>query len=157
MKKNWSIVRNAVHGNGKYYLSAVVCTWLMAAVGFVSPLVLSYTVDSVIGTKPSSLPDFINNWIASLGGREFLIKNLWVCAAVIVGLTLLSSIFGFYHGKHTAVASESIARSLRDTLYDHLQNLKYSYHVKAETGDLIQRCTSDVETLRRFLSDIAAS
>lgn len=40
---------------------------------------------------------------------------------------------------------------MRDRLYAHLQTLPYDYHVKAKTGDLIQRCTSDVETIRRFL------
>ena len=42
-----------------------------------------------------------------------------------------------------AQASETTARKLRDRLYDHLQYLPYSYHKQADTGDLIQRCTSD--------------
>jgi ATP-binding cassette subfamily B protein len=50
------------------------------------------------------------------------------------------------------VASESICRRLRDRLYDQLQHLPCSYHDDAETGDLVQRCTSDVETIRMFLS-----
>jgi ABC-type multidrug transport system, ATPase and permease components len=41
---------------------------------------------------------------------------------------------------------------MRDGLYDHIQKLPYEYHVKADTGDLIQRCTSDVDTIRRFFS-----
>ena len=58
----------------------------------------------------------------------------------------------FLRGKWTAQASESIAEKMRNRLYRHLQTLPYDYHVKAATGDLIQRCTSDVETVRRFLS-----
>nr|MBC8386180.1 ABC transporter ATP-binding protein [Candidatus Cloacimonadota bacterium] len=57
-----------------------------------------------------------------------------------------------WKGKWSAVSSESIARKIRDTVYDHLQKLPYDYHQKAKTGDLIQRCTSDVETIRRFLT-----
>ena len=52
----------------------------------------------------------------------------------------------------SAVAAEDTARRIRDRLYSHLQNLDYDYHVKANTGDLIQRCTSDVETIRSFLA-----
>ena len=47
---------------------------------------------------------------------------------------------------------EHVAKNFRDNLFDHLQNLPYDEHVKAETGDWIQRCTSDVETIRRFLA-----
>ena len=49
------------------------------------------------------------------------------------------------------MASEKIIRRLRDRLYDQLQHLPCSYYDRAETGDLIQRCTSDVETVRQFL------
>ncbi len=45
-----------------------------------------------------------------------------------------------------------MARRMRDRLYDHLQHLPCTYHDKVETGDLVQRCTSDVETVRSFLS-----
>ena len=40
----------------------------------------------------------------------------------------------------------------RNDLYRHLQHLPFAYHVKAQAGELIQRCTSDVDTIRRFLA-----
>ncbi|MDX9828392.1 MAG: ABC transporter ATP-binding protein, partial [Spirochaetia bacterium] len=48
--------------------------------------------------------------------------------------------------------SEEFARRLKNSLYDHIQKLPYSWHSKVQTGDIIQRCTSDVETIRRFLA-----
>jgi ATP-binding cassette subfamily B protein len=71
---------------------------------------------------------------------------------VIVILTIANGLFLYFKGKWSAKAAESIARNTRENLYDHLQRLPYDYHVKAETGDLIQRCSSDVETIRRFLA-----
>ena len=44
------------------------------------------------------------------------------------------------------------AQHLRDRIYAHVQEPPYDYHVKAETGDLLQRCTSDVDNIRRFLN-----
>ena len=70
---------------------------------------------------------------------------------VIIALYLLNGVFQYLRARWTATASESIAKNMRDRLYAHLQTLPYDYHVKAKTGDLIQRCTSDVETIRRFL------
>ena len=71
---------------------------------------------------------------------------------MLVGINVLNGLVMFLRGKWTAQASESIAEKMRNRLYRHLQTLPYDYHVKAATGDLIQRCTSDVETVRRFLS-----
>ena len=70
----------------------------------------------------------------------------------LVILNIFIGLFNFTRGKWSAQAAEGIARNIRNNLYDHLQRLPYDEHVKAETGDLIQRCTSDVETVRRFLA-----
>jgi len=75
-----------------------------------------------------------------------------MCSFILILLTLSRGIFLFFKGKWSAIASESIVRNIRDRLYDHLQYLPFEYHVKAKTGDLIQRCTSDLETIRRFLA-----
>jgi ATP-binding cassette subfamily B protein len=60
--------------------------------------------------------------------------------------------FLYFKGKWAAMASEGIAQNIRNRLYDHLQHVPFDYHVKAKTGDLVQRCTSDVDTIRRFLA-----
>jgi len=70
----------------------------------------------------------------------------------LLAISLINGAAMYMRGKWTAQASESTARNLRNMLYDHLQNLPYDEHVKAETGDWVQRCTSDVETIRRFLA-----
>lgn len=57
----------------------------------------------------------------------------------------------FLRGRLSAQASESIAKNIRDRIYDHIQRLPYKYHKEADTGDLMQRCTSDIDTIRRFL------
>ena len=78
--------------------------------------------------------------------------NLWVLGLALIALNLINGVFTYLKGRLTAVASEGIALELRERLYEHLQRLPFRYHVRAETGDLIQRCTSDVDTIRRFLS-----
>ena len=57
----------------------------------------------------------------------------------------------FLRGRLSAQAAEGIATRVRDRMYDHIQRLPYKYHKEANTGDLMQRCTSDVDTVRRFL------
>ena len=139
-------------GNRLQYLWAIISVGVASLMGYAMPLIVRVTVDSVIDTQPFDLPQTLVNWIEMAGGREAWRQNLWVSAVILVVMALIGGLFTYFRGRYTAKASEGIAQRLRDRLYGHLQTLSYDYHVKAETGDLIQRCTSDVETIRRFLA-----
>ena len=141
-----------IRQNWGAFLGAMVATIAIVLLNFFQPMLLAETVDSVLDTKPSTLPEFLLAPIRALGGRDFLRRNLWLIGVAFVALNLINGVFSYMKGRLTAVASENIALTLRESLYAHLQRLPFAYHVKAETGDLIQRCTSDVETIRRFLS-----
>ena len=65
---------------------------------------------------------------------------------------VISGVINYFKNKMIALCSEGMARTMKEDLYKHLQEVEYDYHVGAETGDLIQRCTTDVETSRRFLA-----
>ena len=134
------------------YIGAMIATAMIVLIGFLTPILLAETIDSVLGTHPSTLPDFVLRPIRALGGRQFLVDHLWILGLVLVALNLINGVFTYMKGRLNAVASENIALTLRERLYAHLQHLPFAYHAKAETGDLIQRCTSDVDTIRRFLS-----
>ena len=151
-KKPAACMLELIRQNIWCFLGAMVGTVMMVLISFATPVLLAETVDSVLGTVPSTLPDWLLQPVRALGGREFLRENLWIMGAVLVGLNLLNGVFTFFKGRLSAVASENIALTLREQLYGHLQRLPFAYHVRATTGDLIQRCTSDVETIRRFLS-----
>jgi ABC-type multidrug transport system fused ATPase/permease subunit len=63
--------------------------------------------------------------------------------------------FTFVSGKLAAHASEASILRLRNYLFDHIQRLSFSYHDKAKTGELVQRCSSDIDTIRRFYAEQA--
>lgn len=125
---------------------------MMVIIGFLTPLLLSEIVDSILGSEPFTMPDFLMNPINDLGGRDFLRQNLWIPALALILMNVVNGVFTFIKGRSSAIASENIARKLRNDLYRHLQHLPFAYHVKAQAGELIQRCTSDVDTIRRFLA-----
>ena len=152
-KRRINMVRTFLEGNAARYFGSIGAVVVNVAIGFLTPLVLAETIDAVIGQKrPLAIPGALGQWVERLGGREFLVRNLWIMGLAMLLLSVLGGVFQFLRGKWMAEASESIAKTMRDKLYSHLQTLPFDYHVKAETGDLIQRCTSDVETIRRFLS-----
>ena len=138
--------------NWTHFLWSLIATVMIVIIGFLTPLMLSEIVDSILGSEPFTMPDFLMNPINAMGGRDFLRQNLWIPAVALVALNLINGVFTFIKGRSSAVASENIARKLRNDLYSHLQHLPFAYHVKAQAGELIQRCTSDVDTIRRFLA-----
>ena len=135
------------------FAGAMVSTVMTVLIGYLTPLLLAETIDCVLTGKPSALPGWALAPLRAVGwNRAFLADRLWVLGLALVALNVVNGVFTYLKGRLTAVASENIALELREKLYAHLQALPFSYHVHAQTGDLIQRCTSDVDTIRRFLS-----
>ena len=146
------LMRKLLWDNKWLFLAALICTVFTVVIEFVTPIVLAETLDYYLQGKPSRMPAFVNAWVDGLGGRDFMAANLWIVGLVLVGLNLLSGAVSFGKGRAQSVAGDNVSLTLRERLYRQIQALPFSYHVKAETGDLVQRCTSDVETVRRFLS-----
>ena len=68
-----------------------------------------------------------------------------------MAVAALSGIFLYMGRVGTALAGEPFARNMRESLFSHVQKLPMSWHDHNQTGDIIQRCTSDVEVIRNFV------
>ena len=117
------------------YLSATLAQGIAAASKTFSYLLLKYFIDQVLTP-----------------GRYELVP--WI-ALSFIGLAVLEGGCSFLAGSLAARTAESIARRLRNYLFDHIQRLSFKYHSESPTGELIQRCTSDVDAVRRFFADQA--
>lgn len=150
--KNLKLLWSFMKGNRLMYFGAIISIGIATMFSFFSPLVIRLTVDSIIGGKEINAPAIVLRMIETVGGTSKIAQNLWICGLLLIILSALNGIFTFLKGKWTAEAAETTARNIRNKLYNHLQHVHYDYHVKAETGDVLQRCTSDVDTIRAFLA-----
>ena len=145
-------------GSGLKYAGSVLAVAVGVLTAFVTPLLIAGSVDAVTdtlngaGANPVNLPGVLAGWFDARGGAEYLARHIWIMAALLVAVSLVGGLFHYLRGKWSAEASETIAERMRTRLYAHLQAMSYDYHAKAQTGDLIQRCTTDVDTVRRFLA-----
>ncbi len=151
-RTNWRLVWSIVKGYRAHIALGALFVLLAACMAFAIPFITSFTLDYVIEGTDMELPGFLLAALDALGGRDFLLPRVWLCGIALLLLTLLNGLFTFLRRREIAYASEGVAKTLRDHLYRHLEDVPYDYHKHVNTGDLVQRCSSDVDTIRRFIS-----
>jgi ATP-binding cassette subfamily B protein len=97
----------------------------------------------------------LRHFIDNVLGKNAAIGSLAVVGLGFVLLALVEGGFSFLSGRLASLSAEGITLRLRTYLFDHIQRLTFAYHDKTQTGELIQRSTSDVDAIRRFYSDQA--
>ncbi len=97
----------------------------------------------------------VRSFVDDILGQEGKLNLVPVVALAFVGLALIQGLFTFLSGSLAARAAEGITKRIRDYVFDHIQRLTFSYHDRTPTGELIERCTSDVDAIRRFFADQA--
>ncbi len=146
------LILRFLNGSYLYFTLAVVTSMLYTVFNSLTPQIIRTMVDSVIGDEPFKLPQSVMSIIDRAGGRDFLRGHLWIVVAVILGIALLAGLCTFLSRLFTAKGAEGFTLRIRDKLFSHIQRLPYEWHVKNQTGDIIQRCTSDVEVMRNFVT-----
>lgn len=132
-------------------LLLVLVTVIYAGMNLISSLMLSFVIDNVIDDKPIKMT--IMKMLAGvLGGVENIREHLYILALVMILINFMVMVLLRYRQSTQGVISENLVANIRNNLYHHLQELPYAYHVKAKTGELIQKCTSDVDMIRRFFA-----
>jgi ATP-binding cassette, subfamily B, bacterial len=146
------VLWKAMAGVRSAFALALACVVLAALASLVDPLVIRFTLDSVLAGRAPELPRPLDAVLAALGGTSYLARNLWLCGLALLGASLANALFSFLRGALSAYAAERTTKSLRDRLAAHLDALPASYFGKTGAGDLVQRSTSDMDTVRRFLA-----
>ena len=135
------------------FICMLFFTAMVALVWMLVPMITRVVVDNVIDSQPLEAGR-VMLWIVNIfGGIETLRQHIWIAGIILVLVSLVQTFFTFLRGRTAALTGEGIVENLKNRLYDHLQKMPYDYHVKAQTGDLIQRCTSDVDVIRLFFQN----
>ncbi|MCI8385781.1 MAG: ABC transporter ATP-binding protein [Acutalibacter sp.] len=135
------------------FLLAAATVILSSLANYMTPQVIRVTVDSVINDEPFRLPGFLTGWLQAIGGRDFLREHIIICAGAALLFAVIAGVTNYLSRTSLAKASESTIKRVRDTLFGHIQRLPYAWHNSHQTGDIIQRCTQDVELIRNFVND----
>lgn len=135
------------------FAAALFFSMLNTAFNAVTPQIIRVAVDSVIGGQAYDLPAWLVQALSLEAARSDPARILFGAAAVILAVSVLSGICSYVGSMGVAKSSETFVKALRDELFGHIQRLPFAWHSQNQTGEIIQRCTSDVDVIRNFVSN----
>ncbi len=122
----------------------VILTILVAIFTLLTPIIFSFIIDNIL-QSPSNKIDIFKG----ISQNQSLIYS----AILVIAINLLLALFYYLRGKNNAILGESVVLDIRNDLYHHIQLLPYEFFVKSDSGELIQKCTNDVDMIQRVFSN----
>lgn len=148
-----SLLWQFLSGSKRYFLAAIVAAGVTALADMLQPQIIRAAVDCALGGKEADFPAFVLAAVDRIGGFAYLGEHLWIMALAVVAVALVQVASQYAFRVYNTRASETLVKTMRDRLFSHITRLPFGWHMKNKTGDIIQRCTSDIDTMKNFLSE----
>ncbi len=136
-----------------YFVIAAIFSCASSLAEMIRPKIIEYTIDGILRNNTKAMPSFLTQWMSEMGGIAFLRSHLWLAAAAVIVTSLLAVVLRYIYHMSVVKGGEQFVRRMRDELFGHIERLSAEWHSSHQTGDVIQRCTSDVESVKTFLSE----
>jgi len=143
-----------------YYILSAILLIASTLIRMVEPKVLQITIDKLVvfmqsGNNVKISSDFLAKYLYGLLPQmtgDNVLNILLTIGVIFLIFSFFRAGFWFISSAITASSTENAIKKLKDDLFRHIQFLPMTYHSQISTGQLIQRCTGDVETIRKFAS-----
>ncbi|MBO6215575.1 MAG: ABC transporter ATP-binding protein, partial [Lachnospiraceae bacterium] len=140
-------------GQKRYFAATFFFAAMVSLFDLLNPRIISFTVDAVLTGMEEKVPDIIRPIVDRVGGLIYIREHLYLIALAVLLVALCRFVSRYFFQYSNARGEEGVVRRMREILYDHIIRLPQEWHSANTTGDIIQRCTSDVDTIRQFLAD----
>ena len=140
-------------GSKLFFIISMVSAAVAALADMVSPQIIRMAVDNALGGKEARLSAFTMGIVRRFGGFAYLGEHIWIMAVAILLVAAVKVLAQYCFRVYNTKGAETLTKTMRDRLFAHIERLPYAWHAKHRTGDIIQRCTSDIETMKRFVSE----
>ncbi len=141
-----------IKGSKRFFALGVILSLLAAFLDMISPKLVQYTVDEVLKEEQAA-PAYVMEGMELLGGRLYLRDHLYLIAILVILTALVAAVCRYLYRVVNSIGSERLIKTIRDKLFVHIEHLPSSWYQQNHTGDILQRCTSDVETVKMFVSE----
>lgn len=151
---NASLILGFLRGSKRFFAVAILSAAVSSLSEMINPQIIRVALDHVIGSQPTDgLSGTVMALVERFGGFAHLRENLWIMAVAIVIVAFFGVVGQYLFRVCNTKGAETLVKTMRDKLYAHIARLPFGWHMKNRTGDIIQRCTSDIDTLKRFVAE----
>ena len=150
-KQTISLLWCFLKGAKRYFLITILAAGVTALADMLQPQIIRAAVDCALGGEEGDFPAFVMELVDRVGGFAYLGQHLWIMALAVLAVALVQVVSQYAFRVYNTKASETLVKTMRDRLFSHIQSLPFSWHMQNRTGDIIQRCTSDVDVIRSFV------
>lgn len=140
-------------GSRALFLLSMIAATVSSLADMISPQIVRAALDNAIGGEPAELPGPVMALVEELGGFAYLGQHIWIMALALLAVAMVKVAALYIFRVSNTRASETLVKTMRDSLFSHIERLPFDWHMKNRTGDIIQRCTSDIDTLKNFVSE----
>jgi len=139
----------------KYILHLIVITILL----FLLEWLYSY-LSKIVGfsialinneSTKGLIPSFLENILVNINQNKGLYLAIIMTGLSLICVQFIRSIMRFSTNYMSGLITQNIGRDMRIKFYDKVSDLSFSYLNRADSGDLIQRCTSDIDSSSSFI------
>lgn len=152
-RKKAQLIWFFLKGSKRLFVLSMLMAAISALANMLTPQIIRATIDNAIGGAEPAFSPAVMEMVNSVGGFAYLGEHLWIMAAAVLVVSLFLVVSQYFFRVFNTKASETLVKNMRDTLFSHIERLPYAWHMKNQTGDIIQRCTSDIDTTKNFVSE----
>ncbi len=152
-RQHTQLLLGFLKGSKHLFIGSIIASLVYALCDMVDPQIFRAAIDNAIGGKEPTLPQFVLDFVDRLGGFSYLGQHLWIMALAVVAVAVIRGISGYFQRVLNNKGAETLVRTMRNSMFRKIEHLPYEWHMKNHTGDIIQRCTSDVEMVRQFVAE----
>lgn len=157
-KRNWkkgsktSLVGYFLKGSLWMFVVSIIFDLIKAVADMLTPQIIRVAIDNVI-VENDELSKTAEAVINKFGGLSYLSRHLILMSAAIMVVAVIKVGCEYCSTVMHSRAGERLIKGMRDEVFGHIERLPASWYMKNHTGDIIQRCTSDVLTIKNFISE----
>ena len=152
-----SLLRYELKGSKLFFAASMLLSAAVTLIDLINPRIISCVTDYIIGNEPLPSEGAEAAVIRMLGGTEHIRANLYIPALFVICIALAAALSRYLQTVSNSIGAERLVKRMRNTLFTQVDKLSMPWYGVNSTGDILQRCTSDVETVKQFVSNQLSS
>ena len=148
-----SLLAVFLRGSLGWFGAGIVFSALASLADLLNPRIIGFTVDVLLRGQEWNHQALVKRLLPGDGGMEYLREHLELVALAVLAVALSGALCRYLFRLCNSIASERFIKTMRDMLFSHIESMPFSWYSEHPAGDIIQRCTSDTETIRSFVSE----